>query len=60
MNTPIVNEGYYSSWAQYTIQLKDKDQRRLIQRALKDIGIPTMVYYPKGLHRQGAFAGLAK
>ena len=56
--TPVVNDGYYSSWAQYTIQLKDKEQRRLLQRSLNNSGIPTMVYYPKGLHRLGAFAGL--
>lgn len=56
--TPVVSEEYYSSWAQYTIRLKNKEQRCLLQKSLKDMGIPTMIYYPRGLHRQGAFAGM--
>lgn len=58
VRTPVVSEKYYSSWAQYTIKLSDKNQRQLLHKSLKNIGIPTMIYYPKGLHRQGAFIGL--
>lgn len=54
---PIVPEGMYSSWAQYTIQLNSEKQREKLQNGLKERGIPTMVYYPKPMHRQGAFEG---
>lgn len=54
---PVIPKGYYSSWAQYTIQLKDKETRGSLQATLKEDGIPSMVYYPKPMHRQEAFAG---
>ena len=53
--TPTVPDGYYSSWAQYTILLKTKEQRDELQKALKENGIPSMVYYPRGLHEQSAY-----
>lgn len=52
---PFIPKGYLSSWAQYTIQLKDKDTRDSLQSALKEEGIPSMVYYPKPMHNQEAF-----
>ncbi|NLE93389.1 MAG: DegT/DnrJ/EryC1/StrS family aminotransferase [Chloroflexi bacterium] len=55
---PVVKEGYLSSWAQYTITLKNKAQRDGLQKHLKDCGIPSMVYYPKGLHQQTAYRDL--
>lgn len=57
VTTPIVPEGFYSSWAQYTIQLPTKEVRDNLQQALKEEGIPSMVYYPKPMHKQEAFAG---
>lgn len=54
--TPKVPEGYYSSWAQYTVLMKDAEQRNRVQAKLKEKGIPTMIYYPKGLHQQKAYA----
>ena len=54
---PEVKEGYYSSWAQYTIQLPDGVDRKEVQAKLKSAGIPSMVYYAKPMHLQGAFAG---
>ena len=59
VKTPVIPEGFYSSWAQYTIQLKDKETRDSLQASLKEKGIPSMVYYPKPMHRQEAFAGQA-
>lgn len=56
--TPYVKEGFYSSWAQYTILLKDEGERNRLQKALKEKDIPSMVYYPRGLHQQTAYAGL--
>lgn len=52
---PVIPEGFYSSWAQYTIQLSSKDKRDDLQKELKAEGIPTMIYYPKPMHRQDAF-----
>ena len=52
---PVVPEGYYSSWAQYTIQLKDEQQRNDVQSKLKEQSIPTMIYYPKPLHEQTVY-----
>ena len=52
---PVIPEGFLSSWAQYTIQLKDRATRDDVQAALKEKGIPTMVYYPKPMHCQQAF-----
>ncbi len=54
---PAVPEGYTSSWAQYTVQLPQNADRAAIQAALREQGIPTMVYYAKPMHQQGAFAG---
>ncbi len=52
---PRTAEHFMSSWAQYTIVCKDKAQRERVQKALKAEGVPTMVYYVKGLHEQKAF-----
>ncbi len=58
VKTPIIPEGYYSSWAQYTIQLKDREQRDGLQAHLKENGIPSMVYYPTPMHGQTAYKEL--
>lgn len=50
--TPFVPEGYISSWAQYTVLLNSEEEREYVQQNLKEIGIPTMVYYPTVLHKQ--------
>lgn len=55
VETPKVPDGFYSSWAQYTIQLKDNETRNRLQRELKEKEIPTMIYYPKPMHSQTAF-----
>ncbi len=52
VKTPFVPEGYVSSWAQYTLILENEEQRNTIQTKLKEMGIPTMVYYPIPLHKQ--------
>ena len=53
--SPYTPEGYLSSWAQYTIQLKDAKTRDGLQQHLKNQGIPSMIYYPRGLHQQTAY-----
>ena len=52
---PVVKDGYTSSWAQYTIQVPVGVNRSILQDRLKASGIPTMIYYPKPMHEQGAF-----
>ena len=39
------------------VQLDSEEERDALQAYLKDQGIPTMVYYPKPMHKQQAFAG---
>ena len=56
MRTPSVLPGYVSSWAQYSVLLEGRAQRDAVQKALKAQGIPTMVYYPRGIHQQTAYA----
>lgn len=51
---PLVASGCYSAWAQYTIRVP-ADRRTAIGAALKEQGIPTMIYYPKPLHQQTAY-----
>lgn len=58
VENPIIPEGYVSSFAQYTIKLKNKEERDTLQSKLKDQGIPSMIYYVKPMHRQGAFTEL--
>ena len=55
VKTPVVPEGYYSSWAQYTLQLESEEQRAGLQAALKALDIPTAIYYPIPMHQQTAF-----
>ena len=56
--TPLIPEGFYSSFAQYTIILENQEIRDGLQKHLKEKGIPSMVYYPKPLHQQTAFSYL--
>ena len=56
--TPKVPSGYLSSWAQYTILLKNSEERSKVQSKLKENGIPSMIYYPRGMHQQQAFKNL--
>lgn len=55
VKTPIVPNGYLSSWAQYVIQLPSEEMRPKLQDALKAHDIPTAIYYPIGMHAQTAF-----
>lgn len=58
VKTPVIPDGFYSSWAQYTIQLDSREERDGLQAELKKNDIPSMVYYPKPMHKQQAFDGL--
>ena len=58
VRAPQIREGYYSSWAQYSILAEDEEYRNGLQKYLKEKGIPSMIYYPKPMSRQGAFEGM--
>ncbi|MYL56023.1 aminotransferase class I/II-fold pyridoxal phosphate-dependent enzyme [Virgibacillus halodenitrificans] len=58
VETPYIPEGYYSSFAQYTIKLNSKEQRDSLQAELKKNDIPSMIYYTKPMHQQQAFSNL--
>ena len=49
--TPVVRAGVISAWAQYTVQVENRDA---VQQALQNEGIPTAVHYPIPLNKQPA------
>ncbi len=51
-HTPAVIDGGISTWAQYTIEVDDRDA---LATGLKALGVPTAVYYPVPLHQQVAY-----
>lgn len=55
VRTPRVSPDRTSVWAQYTIEVDDRDA---MQKALGGASIPTAVHYPVPLHLQPVFAGL--
>ncbi|WP_330367160.1 DegT/DnrJ/EryC1/StrS family aminotransferase [Butyrivibrio fibrisolvens] len=55
VKTPLILDGFNSSWAQYSIQLESNEERDRLQSYLKEQGIPSMVYYQKPMHCQKAF-----
>lgn len=60
VEVPHIPPDYYSSFAQYTIKLKNREQRDRLQLSLKEQGIPSAIYYQKPLHQQTAFSALAE
>jgi len=59
VKTPTVLAGGVSVWAQYTIELPDdpKRGRDALGPALRAQGVPTAVYYPIPIHKQGVYSG---
>ena len=53
---PLIPDGFYSSYAQYTIRLENEEERASLQNYLKENNIPSMVYYPVPMHKQTAFS----
>ncbi|WP_180128546.1 MULTISPECIES: DegT/DnrJ/EryC1/StrS aminotransferase family protein [unclassified Acinetobacter] len=51
--TPCIEAHNQSAWAQYTIQVENRDA---VQAKLKERGIPTAVHYPIPLNKQPAVA----
>jgi UDP-2-acetamido-2-deoxy-ribo-hexuluronate aminotransferase len=55
--TPFIESYNTSVYAQYTIQVKDRDA---LQQVLQPKGVPTAVHYPVPLNLQPAFSALNK
>jgi UDP-2-acetamido-2-deoxy-ribo-hexuluronate aminotransferase len=55
VETPRIASGNTSVYAQYTIQVDDRDA---FQEEMKRRGVPTTVHYPEALHLQPAFDAL--
>jgi len=49
---PQIPPGVRSSWAQYTIQVEERDR---VRAALAADGVPTAIYYPRPMHLQTAY-----
>lgn len=54
--TPYVESFNVSAWAQYTIQVDDRES---LQKRLSDSGVPTTVHYPLPLNKQPAVADVS-
>lgn len=54
VDVPVVAADNQSVWAQYTIATDQRDQ---LSSYLRDRDVPSAVYYPSPLHRQGAYQG---
>ena len=55
VETPFVPEGYKSVWAQYSVL---SDRREVIQAALQEADIPSVIYYRIPCHLSKAFESL--
>ena len=53
VKVPSVLEGGVSVWAQYTIELEGRDD---LAPQLREQGVPTAVYYPIPIHKQGVYS----
>jgi dTDP-4-amino-4,6-dideoxygalactose transaminase len=53
VKTPTVLRGGVSVWAQYTIELEGRDD---LGPKLREQGVPTAVYYPIPIHKQGVYS----
>lgn len=56
--TPFIPVGCRSVWAQYSLLARDEARRDAIMKKMQAAGIPTVIYYPRPLHLQGAFSFL--
>jgi UDP-2-acetamido-2-deoxy-ribo-hexuluronate aminotransferase len=55
--TPCIPEGRRSVYAQYTLQVENRDR---VRQVLQDAGIPSAVYYPVTLDRQPALQDISR
>jgi UDP-2-acetamido-2-deoxy-ribo-hexuluronate aminotransferase len=57
VHTPKLPPNRTSAWAQYTIEV---DDREAVEAALREAAIPTAVHYPVALHQQPVLISRAK
>ena len=55
--TPFIPEGYQSVYAQYTLQVENRDA---VREALQTAGVPSAVYYPVTLDQQPALKDISR
>jgi dTDP-4-amino-4,6-dideoxygalactose transaminase len=58
VEVPGTPAGYTSCWAQYSVLTASTAEREKFMGALKEAGIPSMIYYRIPLHLQKAYEGL--
>ena len=52
VQTPVMPDGLFCAWAQYTIRLPNRDA---VRAKLGEAGIPTAIYYPTPMHLAEAY-----
>jgi UDP-2-acetamido-2-deoxy-ribo-hexuluronate aminotransferase len=57
VSAPKVAPHATSAWAQYTVEVDDRES---VEKAMREVGIPTAVHYPTSLHLQPVFAELSR
>ena len=57
VQTPQISAHSSSAWAQYTIEVDDRDA---VEKAMRAAQVPTAVHYPAALHLQPVFAALSE
>jgi len=55
VKTPVIPEGLGSVWAQYSIQVDDREK---LKTDLNEKGIPTATFYPTPIHLSAAYSHL--
>lgn len=58
LQIPYIEKGSRCAYAQYVMLAKNENEREKLLAAMKTADIPSLLYYPKTLHRMDAF-GLA-
>lgn len=53
--TPLPARGGDHAYHVYAVRVAERDR---VQAALKEVGIPTLIHYPRPVHLQPAYAGL--
>jgi len=55
LKKPFTPKDYISSWAQYSLLARSESHRSEIMSSLKQLNIPSMIYYKRPLHLQTVF-----
>lgn len=58
LGLPHIPDGYTSSFCYYSVMAESMAERDKIREHLLNMGIPTLIYYPKPLHKQKVYASL--